>query len=236
MNKLESAVYVVDDDEAVARGLARLIQSHGYRARWFCSPTVFLEAWSCENGPACLVLDVRMPEMSGIDLQRYLGQDVPAVMLSGYADVPAIVQAMQAGAVDFLQKPVTEAVLLPAVARACRTAIDAFERQLELRRLRSLIERLTPREREVMAWVVTGRLNKQVASELGTVEKTIKAHRARVMQKLEVGSLPDLVRIADKVGLRIDPAVVCRPLDCTGTPVYKPDARRWSNAGGPLCT
>ncbi|WP_458218699.1 response regulator transcription factor [Paracidovorax citrulli] len=203
MMESDAVVYVMDDDEAVAKALARLLQAHGYRVRWFCSAADFLQAWSGETGPACLLLDVRMPGMSGIDVQHFVGVDVPAVMVSGYTDVPAIVQAMQAGAVDFLQKPVTEAVLLPAVSRARRLAVEAFGRRQELRRLQSLLQRLTPREREVMAWVVTGRLNKQVASELGTVEKTIKAHRARVMQKLEVGSLPELVRIADKMGLCI---------------------------------
>lgn len=201
MSDPDVAVYVVDDEETVARGLARLVQSHGYRTRSFSSTGAFLEAWSQETGPACLVLDVRMPDLSGIELQRRLGPDVPVVMLSGYADVPAVVQAMLAGAVDFLQKPVTTTTLLPALAKACRAALEAYARRQELQHLRDLVGRLTPREREVMAWVVTGRLNKQVASELGTVEKTIKAHRARVMQKLEVGSLPDLVRMADRVGM-----------------------------------
>lgn len=208
MNDFDVAVYVVDDEESVARALVRLVQSQGYRARPFHSSATVLESWAQESGPACLLLDVRMPDMSGIELQRHLGPDVPVVMLSGYADVPSVVQAMLGGAVDFLQKPVTVTMLLPALAKACRAALDAYARRLELQHLRDLVDRLTPREREVMAWVVTGRLNKQVASELGTVEKTIKAHRARVMQKLEVGSLPDLVRMADRVGVRVRPGAM----------------------------
>jgi len=201
VSELKPRVCFIDDDQSVARALARLASMHGYRATAFSSANAFVEAQACEDGPACLVLDLQMPDMDGIALQRHLGGAFPIIFLTGHADVPSTVMAMQAGAVDFLQKPVQGGVLLAAIARACEAAVEAYEQRVEVERLRARLDRLTPREREVMAWVVTGRLNKQVASELGTVEKTIKVHRASVMRKLEVASLPELVRIADRLGV-----------------------------------
>jgi FixJ family two-component response regulator len=157
-----------------------------------------------ETVPGCLVLDLQMPEMSGLALQDTLSDVLPVIILTGHADVSKAVLALRAGAIDFLEKPVGDTVLLAAVARGCHCAVETFAHRQELHALQHKLERLTRREREVLAWIVTGRRNKQVASELGTVEKTIKVHRAHVMQKLEVDSLPALVRIADKLGMSVE--------------------------------
>jgi len=201
MSAPEPTVYVLDDDAAVRKALARLIAAGGYRVAAFDSAAAFLHQADLDGAPACLVLDLCIPGTDGIAVQRELKGEIPIVFLTGHADVLSTVTAMKAGAVDFLEKPVLDDVLLAAIDRACEIAVLAHQQRREMAILRDHLARLTPREREVMAWVVTGRLNKQVASELGTVEKTIKAHRARVMQKMEVSSLADLVRIADKVGM-----------------------------------
>lgn len=201
MGESKARVYFVDDDPSVGRALVRLAEAHGYRAAAFCSANAFLQARAGDDGAACVVLDLQMPDMDGITLQRCLAGAMPVIILTGHADVPSTVSAMQAGAIDFLLKPVADTVLLAAIGQACDAAVAAYLQRIEMERLRTRLGRLTPREREVMEWVVTGRLNKQVASELGTVEKTIKAHRASVMRKLEVASLPELVRFADKMGM-----------------------------------
>jgi len=201
MSTSEPTVYVLDDDAAVRKALGRLIAAEGHRVAVFDSAAAFLHQADLDGAPACLVLDLCIPDTDGIAVQRELKGEIPIVFLTGHADVLSTVTAMKAGAVDFLEKPVLDDVLLAAIDRACEIAVLAHRQRREMAILRDHLARLTPREREVMAWVVTGRLNKQVASELGTVEKTIKAHRARVMQKMEVSSLADLVRIADKVGM-----------------------------------
>ncbi|WP_425267444.1 response regulator transcription factor [Cupriavidus lacunae] len=178
-----------------------MLGAHRYHTSIFDSARHFLDEVDLDGAPACAVIDLQMPEMDGIALQQTLSQRIPIVILTGHADVTNAVQAMQAGAVDFLEKPVQDQLLLRAVERACERATEQFARKTELRLLKQKVERLTPREREVLAWIVSGLRNKQVASELGTVEKTIKVHRAHVMQKLEVDSLPALVRIADKMGM-----------------------------------
>ncbi|GMG89994.1 FixJ family two-component response regulator [Cupriavidus metallidurans] len=203
MNAMQPTVCIVDDDDSVRRALARVLGAHRYHTSCFDSAKRFLDNVELENSPICAVVDLQMPDMDGIALQQTLSQRVPVVILTGHADVSKAVQAMQAGAIDFLEKPVQDGLLLAAVERACERAREQFARKAELRVLRQKIERLTPREREVLGWIVSGLRNKQVASELGTVEKTIKVHRAHVMQKLEVDSLPALVRIADKMGMGI---------------------------------
>jgi FixJ family two-component response regulator len=184
--------------------LARLIKSAGYQAQAFASAREFLDSDWNSAGPACLVLDVRMPGLSGIDLQRELqtaNAILPIIFITGHGDIPTSVKAMKAGAVDFLPKPVKDGVLLQAIEQALARAVhDRAERE-ELEKIQSRIDTLTPREREVMSLVVRGLLNKQIAFELGTVEKTIKVHRARVMEKMQVGSLAELVRIAERVGI-----------------------------------
>ncbi|CAG9185814.1 response regulator transcription factor [Cupriavidus pampae] len=196
-----ATVYVVDDDDSVRRALSRLLIAHGYRVTTFASAQAFLDEADLDGAPACVLLDLQMPAMDGLMLQQGLQRRMPVIFLSGHGNVARVVQAMQAGAIEFLEKPVSDTQLLAAVEKGCACAAENFALERELQTLRQKLQRLTPREREVLTWVVTGIRNKQVANELGTVEKTIKVHRAHVMQKLEVDSLPALVRIADRMGL-----------------------------------
>jgi FixJ family two-component response regulator len=196
-----TTVYIVDDDDSVRRALGRVLGAHGYFTSGFASASQFLEEADLESAPGCMLLDLQLPDISGIDLQQALCSRIPVIILTGHADVASAVLTMQAGAIDFLQKPVSDVQLLGAVARGCECAASKFAQARELRDLQKKVDRLTPREREVLAWIVTGCRNKQVANRLGTVEKTIKVHRAHVMQKLEVDSLPALVRIADRMGM-----------------------------------
>lgn len=196
-------VFVVDDDASVRKSLARLIKTAGYEAEPFASVAEFL-ARRPYDGPCCLVLDVRMPGLTGLDLQEALraaGQRLSIVFITGYRDVPVSVKAMKGGAVDFLTKPVDEGVLLGAIRQAVdRTQADRrrLARETEVQ---NRIKTLTPREAAVFALVVTGMLNKQIGSELGIGEKTVKVHRARVMEKMRVGSLAELVRLAGEAGV-----------------------------------
>ena len=197
-------VFLVDDDPSVRRALARLIKSAGHEVQTFASAQEFLGTRAGGEEAACLVLDVRMPGLTGIELQRQLqtlNRNVPIVFMTGHGNIPMSVQAMKAGAVDFLPKPVKDTDLLRAIEQALARAVRDRAERNELEDGRERVERLTPREREVMVLVVRGLLNKQIAFELGTVEKTIKVHRARVMEKMQVDSLADLVRLAEKVGI-----------------------------------
>ena len=197
-------VFLVDDDPSVRRALARLIKSAGHQVQTFASEQEFLGTRAAGEEAACLVLDVRMPGLTGIELQRQLqtlNRNVPIVFMTGHGNIPMSVQAMKAGAVDFLPKPVKDTDLLRAIEQALARAVRDRAERNELEDVRERVEKLTPREREVMVLVVRGLLNKQIAFELGTVEKTIKVHRARVMEKMQVDSLADLVRLAEKVGI-----------------------------------
>jgi len=196
-----TTVHIVDDDESVRRAVGRVLGAHGYLTSLAASAQEFLDTATLDTGPACVVLDLMMPDMDGLMLQRDLPRKLPVIFLTGHADVALAVRAMQAGAIEFLEKPVADTLLLSAVERACAAAVERFAFYQDQQALLRKIERLTPREREVLAWIVTGYRNKQVASQLGTVEKTIKVHRAHVMQKLEVNSLPALVRLADRMGM-----------------------------------
>jgi FixJ family two-component response regulator len=199
----KTTVFLVDDDVSVRRALARLIKSAGYQVRSFASAREFLDGGCSSEGPGCLVLDVRMPGLSGMDLQRELQRTrliLPIVFITGHGNIPMTVHAMKAGAVDFLQKPVRDKDLLHAIEQALARAVRERAELKEAKDIQSRVEKLTTREREVMNLVVRGLLNKQIAFELGTAEKTIKVHRARVMEKMKVNSLADLVRLAEKIG------------------------------------
>ena len=194
-------VFVVDDDPSVRTAVKRLLASVGLQCETFSTAAEFLIR--CEHGVSgCLVLDVRMPGASGLDLQRILNQaetDLPVIFVTAHADVPLTVRAMKAGALEVLTKPFDDQALLDAVYQALEhERVRSHDRE-ELHRLRDRFETLTAREREVMALVVTGLLNKQIAGELGTAEKTIKVHRAQVMHKMEADSLAELVRMADRL-------------------------------------
>jgi FixJ family two-component response regulator len=202
MDSRPTVVCVVDDDPSVRKGLARLLGSAGYQIRAFASAQDYLDSGESQGG-GCLVLDLQLPGPSGLDLQEALaraGGAVPIVFITGHGDIPASVKAMKAGAVDFLQKPFEPEALLEAVRQALSRASEGAGTRERVRALQRRIERLSPRERQVFAFVARGWLNKQAAVELGITEKTIKVHRARVMQKLGAKSLADLVRIADRAG------------------------------------
>jgi FixJ family two-component response regulator len=185
--------------------LTRLIKSAGYTVQAFASANEFLVYWrEHDAGLGCLLLDVRMPGLSGLDLQRELlaaNALLPVIFITGHGDIPMSVKAMKEGAVDFLPKPVKEKELLKAIEQALAKAERDHAERLELDDIKRRMKNLTAREREVMTLVVRGLMNKQIAFELGTVEKTVKVHRSRVMEKMEVQSLAELVRIAEKVGL-----------------------------------
>jgi FixJ family two-component response regulator len=197
-------VYLVDDDAAVLRSLTRLLRSAGYDAAAYGSAETFLRELA-PDAEGCVVLDLSMPGLDGLALQRELsarGGALPVVFVSGRGDVPKSVHAMKEGAIDFLTKPVKSAALLAAVEKALGRARERREGRREGESLRGRIETLTPREREVMEGVAAGLLNKQIAGRLGIAEQTVKVHRARVMEKMGAESLADLVRLADRAGIR----------------------------------
>jgi FixJ family two-component response regulator len=201
MNEIEPIVFVVDDDALFLRSTERLIRSAGLNVQPFSSGREFLRIPRPE-GPACVVLDVRMPGLSGIDLQRELIRldlDIPIIFLTGHGDVPTSVRAMKAGAVEFLTKPFRGRELLDAINVAIDRSRLALQKQSEIQELRERYQRLTPREREVMALVVDGLLNKQIAGNLSTTEATVKFHRAHIMDKMRAETLVDLVRFAGKL-------------------------------------
>jgi FixJ family two-component response regulator len=197
----DSIVFVVDDDASFRRSTERLIRLAGFEVRAFSSGAEFLSAKRLDR-PSCLVLDVRMPGVSGIDVQRELtkaGIVMPIIFVTGHGDIPMSVQAIKAGAVEFLTKPFREKKLLDAIEQALESDRAARRDQAKLASLRAHYDSLTPREREVMAHVVSGMLNKQIAAELHTVERTIKFHRAHIMDKMQAESVAQLVRMAGEL-------------------------------------
>jgi FixJ family two-component response regulator len=198
-------VFLVDDDAGVLKALSRLLHTKGYQTCAFTSAQEFLEEHDPAR-PGCAIFDISMPGLDGLALQQIFktgGHQRPVIFLTGKGDIPKTVQAMKAGAIDFLTKPVKNMVLLDAVARA--EAADARVRQglAELTVIEAKIASLTPREREVLSHVIAGRLNKQIAADLGTAEKTIKVHRGRMMDKLGVRTVADLVRLSEKAGITV---------------------------------
>jgi FixJ family two-component response regulator len=203
MNEVEPIVFIVDDDLSVRRSTERLVRSAGFNVQSFASAAAFLKSPRAD-GPACLVLDVRMPGLNGMDLQHQLNQSgihLPIIFITGHGDIPMSVRAMKAGAVEFLTKPFRGRSLLDAIRAAIERDRTANKERSESGALRQHYDQLTPREREVMALVSDGLLNKQIASQLTTTERTVKFHRAHIMQKMNAKSLADLVRMVGKLGL-----------------------------------
>ena len=196
-------VFIIDDDRSMRQAVQDLVESVGLRGESFATPHEFLSRQRTSD-PSCLVLDVRLPQMSGLDFQRQLteiGIQIPIIFITAHGDVPMSVRALKSGAVEFLTKPFRDQDLLDAIQQALQRDRAAREQKADILDVHERYQTLTAREREVMALVVSGLLNKQIASEIGTSEATVKVHRGNMMQKMQVGSLIELVRMADKLKL-----------------------------------
>jgi FixJ family two-component response regulator len=203
MPETQAVVFVVDDDASVREALQRLVRSAGLRVEAFASAEEFLNRPRADV-PSCLVLDVRLPDLSGLDLQRRMvdaNNEMPIVFITGHGDIPTTVRAMKAGAVEFLTKPLVEGDVLESIRQAIARDRAGRAHHAETADVRARFASLTPREEEVMAWVVSGLLNKQIAGELGISEETVKVHRGHMMRKMGVDSVAELVRMSERLGL-----------------------------------
>jgi FixJ family two-component response regulator len=208
VNGLRRRIYLVDDDPSVLKGLSRLLCSAGYKTAQFSSAKQFMEDYDADE-PGCLVLDLAMPGFTGLELQGWLlesNSPLPVIFLTGHGDVPTSVRAIKKGAVDFLTKPVNDEELLRAIREALERESASRTERAKVVAIQTRLARLTPREREVMEHVVSGRLNKQIADVLGTALQTVKVHRGRVMRKMGVRSLAELVQLAERVGIGRKPS------------------------------
>lgn len=202
----KAVIFVVDDDDDVRHAVSRLVRSVGLDVETFASAREFLDH-APAAAPSCVILDIRMPEISGLDLQEDLvaaGHTAPIIFVTGHGTVPLSARAFKAGAADFLEKPFEDQTLIDAIHSALERGAQERERRADTDRIHELVDTLTPREREVFGLVVTGLLNKQIAGELGTSEKTVKVHRGRVMKKMQADSLAELVRMAERIGVGVD--------------------------------
>lgn len=201
MSEEKAVIYVVDDDESVLEALSSLVRSIGLKVRCFSSTYEFFDAVKTRSH-GCLILDVRMPEMSGLDVQRKLtviGDDIPIIFISGHGDIPMAVKAIKSGAVDFLTKPFREEELLNAIRSALKLDAEKSESSSELKGYEERYESLSIREKQVLNFVLKGRLNKQTAAELNISEATVKVHRHNIMKKMGAGSIPELVRLMERI-------------------------------------
>jgi FixJ family two-component response regulator len=204
MTEPQSIVFVIDDDASMRNALRSLIRSVGLNVELFGSAQEFLQRRP-PNAPSCLVLDIRLPGISGLDFQRKLAEtniSIPIIFITGHGDIPMSVRAMKAGAVEFLTKPFRDQDLLDAIHIALERNRTSSQLEAEVAKLRELYEWLTPREREVLPLVISGLPNKQIAAEVGASETTVRVHRGQLMRKMGARSLPELVRMADKIGIR----------------------------------
>jgi FixJ family two-component response regulator len=204
MTEARPIVFVVDDDPSVRRAIQRLVESVGLQVELFGSAQEFLRS-ERPNAPSCLVLDIRLPGISGLDFQRELADaniHIPIIFITAHGDIPMTVRAMKAGAVEFLTKPFRDQDLLDAIHLALERDRAHRQREAEIAVLRDRLESLTPREREVLPWVVAGLLSKQIADAIGATEATVKVHRSQLMRKMGASSLADLVRMAQKMGIQ----------------------------------
>jgi FixJ family two-component response regulator len=200
-----STVFIADDEPSVRKGLERLIKSAGLKVETFSSAEEFLQRKPHKGASACLVLDVRMPGLSGIELQKELvrkGISLPVIFITGHGSIPMSVKAMKNGAVDFLPKPFDDKELLSAIGQAIDKSAQLRKNEAEKIKIQRRVDTLTPREYECLRWVITGMLNKQIASKLSVTEKTIKVHRGRLMHKMQAISVAELIRLTQKVGIR----------------------------------
>jgi RNA polymerase sigma factor (sigma-70 family) len=205
MNAMFPTVHIVDDDAACSKAISRLLKASHYEVVVYASATELLEAMTLE-GRGCILLDMQLPDLDGLEVQKRLsdlGSSLPIVFLTGYGNISSSVRAIKAGAEDFLSKPVQKHELLEAINRSLVRCEEAQERNALLQSLRAMFAKLTPREREVFSWVVRGKINKQIAHEMGTSERTIKSHRHACMAKLQVKSVAELVLIARRLGMEL---------------------------------